>query len=202
MKRYSEKMYGWASILEENTREQACTASQMPFIWPHLALMPDAHLGKGATVGSVIPTVGAIMPAAVGVDIGCGMMAVLTQFTREDVNARPDKLSVVRKRIEELVPVSAGGYNTKLRNTDTRRRVDELANMPGAGDADSVAGNWPMQLGTLGSGNHFIEISLDELDRVWLFLHSGSRGVGNKLAMKHIKIAQEWCKNARIHLPH
>lgn len=199
MEKISNKLYSWASILEPGTRAQAELASTMPFIWPHYALMPDAHLGKGATVGSVIPTLGAIMPAAVGVDIGCGMIAVRTQYTKADLVATGHPLSVIRNAIEEKVPVSAGGYNTVVR-PGASARIEELDDMPGAGQAYDVAPKWPLQLGTLGSGNHFIEISLDELDRVWLFLHSGSRGVGNKLAMRHIKIAQAQCKN--VDLPH
>src|SRR5947209_18800914 len=111
MKKINEKLYSWASIIEENTLNQAIMTSKMPFIYPHLALMPDAHLGKGATVGSVIPTRGAIIPAAVGVDIGCGMIAVRTQFTREDFS-RP--LAGLRNSIERAVPLSAGHYNRTL----------------------------------------------------------------------------------------
>jgi tRNA-splicing ligase RtcB len=196
-------LINWASILEDNTRNQAITASGMPFIFPHIALMPDAHLGKGATVGSVIPTVGAIMPAAVGVDIGCGMMAVRTQFTYEDIRraeAFRDGLQVLHGRIAARVPLSAGGYNQRLTET-AASRVLELADTSGLRQADEVAPRWDLQLGSLGSGNHFIECSLDEEDRVWLFLHSGSRGVGNKLAMRHIKVAQEVARRYFIDLP-
>jgi len=200
MQQISKRLFNWASILEPNTREQAERTASMPFIWPHLALMPDAHLGKGATVGSVIPTLGAIMPAAVGVDIGCGMMAVRTQLTAEDVRSR-GSLAALRESIEEAVPLSAGHYNTEVFDSETERRIGELFLMDGSQHAESVAPEWNMQLGSLGSGNHFIEISLDELDRVWLFLHSGSRGVGNKLAVKHIKIAHEQCERRWISLP-
>ena len=204
----ADKLINWASILEDNTREQAVTASTMPFIYPHLALMPDAHLGKGATVGSVIPTDGAIMPAAVGVDIGCGMMAVRTQFTMEDVATRSivppvpgsGGLQALHADIVRRVPLSAGGYNREQTAT-VESRVMELAGMPGRDQANEVAPNWALQLGSLGSGNHFIEVSLDEEDRVWLFLHSGSRGVGNKLAQQHIKAAQEVARRYFIALP-
>jgi tRNA-splicing ligase RtcB len=196
MQRINERLLNWASILEDSTRQQAERTAAMPFIHPHLALMPDAHLGKGATVGSVIPTDGAIIPAAVGVDIGCGMMAVRTQFTARDLRG---DLAVLHGWIARAVPLSAGRYNKKL--TDTAEpRVAELRAMPGAGQADGAAPNWPQQLGSLGSGNHFIEVSLDESDRVWLFLHSGSRGVGNKLAAKHIAIAQARCRKQGIEL--
>ncbi|ARJ06267.1 RNA-splicing ligase RtcB [Cnuibacter physcomitrellae] len=160
MERITERLLSWASILDPNAREQAITTAAMPFIHPHVALMPDAHLGKGATVGSVIPTLGAIIPAAVGVDIGCGMIAVRTQFTAGDL------------------PADDAGF-----------------------DPASYAANWVLQLGSLGSGNHFIEVSLDELDRVWLFLHSGSRGVGNKIATHHIAVAQERCLRDGVTLP-
>src|SRR5499433_2674851 len=103
MEKISKRLLSWASVLEDNTREQAERTASMPFIFPHLALMPDAHLGKGSTVGSVIPTLGAIMPAAVGVDIGCGMMAVRTQFTAADVRARGD-LASLRVAIENAIP--------------------------------------------------------------------------------------------------
>jgi tRNA-splicing ligase RtcB len=195
----SKRLMSWASILEPKTREQAEKASTMPFIHPHIALMPDAHLGKGATVGSVIPTVGAIIPAAVGVDIGCGMMAVRTQFDAD--HARRGSLAKLHTAISAVIPLSAGKHNRSLRNDHTAASVTALEGMDGAGSAEQIAPNWRLQLGSLGSGNHFIEISLDELDRVWLFLHSGSRGVGNKLATRHIKIAQEQCERRWIALP-
>ena len=184
--RLNDKLWNWASILEPQTRAQAELTSSMSFVSPHLALMPDAHLGKGATVGSVIPTVDAIMPAAVGVDIGCGMIAVRTQFVRDDLAGR--NLSVLRRGIERSVPLSVGAANRGLTESAAARiaRLEELA----ARDYAEVVSRWRLQLGTLGSGNHFIEVSLDELDRVWLFLHSGSRGIGNKLAQEHIAVAQ------------
>src|SRR3954468_18448273 len=195
MERINDRLLSWASILEPNTREQAERTAAMPFIHPHMALMPDAHLGLGATVGSVIPTEGAIIPAAVGVDIGCGMMAVRTQFDAADLTGK--ELAVLHGQISRSVPLSAGKYNRKVRFT-AEPRIEELRGLPGAAQADGAAGNWPLQLGSLGSGNHFIEVSLDEADRVWLFLHSGSRGVGNKLASKHIRIAQERCREQGV----
>jgi tRNA-splicing ligase RtcB len=171
----------------------------MPFIFPHLALMPDAHLGKGATVGSVIPTLGAIIPAAVGVDIGCGMIAVRTQFPRADFTNRP--LSELRESIERAIPLSAGRNNATLTDTAKARCDEDLDQLDGIEAADRIAPNWRLQLGTLGSGNHFIEVTVDENDAIWLFLHSGSRGVGNKLAVHHIKRAQQLCKQWWIQLP-
>jgi len=196
----SKKLMSWASILDDGTREQAERTATLPFIFPHLALMPDAHLGKGATVGSVIPTLGAIIPAAVGVDIGCGMIAVRTQLNAADAAARGD-LAALRAAIEGAIPLSAGKYNTSVYDAETSGRVEVLEQHEGADSAEKIAPNWRLQLGSLGSGNHFIEVSLDEQDRVWLFLHSGSRGVGNKLAQRHIKIAQALARKWWIALP-
>jgi tRNA-splicing ligase RtcB len=196
-KQLGKRLISWASVLEPESLAQAQRTASMPFVFPHLALMPDAHLGKGATVGSVIPTLGAIIPAAVGVDIGCGMIAVRTQFTTADV-ARAD-LRALRVAIEGAVPLSAGKYNVDLTDTAKAR----VADLEAGADVDygSFAGNWRLQLGTLGSGNHFIEVTVDEEQRVWLFLHSGSRGVGNKIAQRHIEIARALCKQWWIDLP-
>ncbi|QDH85639.1 RNA-splicing ligase [Brevibacterium phage 4C] len=187
IKQIAPKLYNWASILEHDTEAQALTTSTMPFVHPHLALMPDAHLGKGATVGSVIPTDRAIIPAAVGVDIGCGMIAVRTQWTDHDLYNRDGVPGIRRLRedIEQRIPLSAGNYNTELTQS-AQKRVEELediwdstcANF-GVPWADEYATNWQHQLGTLGSGNHFIEITVDEEQRVWAFLHSGSRDTSN-----------------------
>ncbi len=200
MEQISKRLMNWASILDDKARAQAERTASMPFIFPHVALMPDAHLGMGATVGSVIPTLGAIIPAAVGVDIGCGMIALRTQFTLDDVKARGD-LAGLREAIERAIPLSAGVYNSRVYDDQTAARIDELERHQSADSAERTAPNWRFQLGSLGSGNHFIEVSLDEADRVWLFLHSGSRGVGNKLAQRHIKIAQALAKKWWIALP-
>ncbi|KQS56936.1 transferase [Geodermatophilus sp. Leaf369] len=198
METINGRLLNWASILEENTREQAERTASMPFVFPHVALMPDAHLGRGATVGSVLPTDGAIIPAAVGVDIGCGMAAVRTQLTAADLIGQD--LAVLHEQISRSVPLSAGRQNKTVRET-AAPRVAELRAMAGVDQADAVARHWPLQLGSLGSGNHFIEVSLDEQNRVWAFLHSGSRGVGNKLAARHIAVAQEQCRRRFIDLP-
>ena len=199
MKKINDRLLSWASILDEKAETQARTTATMPFIYPHLALMPDAHLGLGATVGSVIPTLRAVIPAAVGVDIGCGMIAVRTQFTRSELG---DDLRELREQIERAIPTSAGAYNRKIVATAEPRirELEALAETAGF-DPESYVGNWRLQLGTLGSGNHFIEVSLDETDAVWLFLHSGSRGVGNKIAQKHIKVAQAQMSKWWITLP-
>ena len=198
MERITDKLLSWASVLEPATREQALRSSEMPFVSPHLALMPDAHLGLGATVGSVIPTVAAVMPAAVGVDIGCGMIAVRTQLTGAGLDR--SRLRVLREAVERAVPLSAGRYNRRLTST-AQARVDELRAMDGADTADATANNWPLQLGSLGSGNHFREVTLDERDRVWLFLHSGSRGIGNRIAQHNIAVARDLARRRGARLP-
>jgi tRNA-splicing ligase RtcB (3'-phosphate/5'-hydroxy nucleic acid ligase) len=200
MRQVTPRFMNWASILEDATREQVQRTSEMPFIFPHVALMPDAHLGKGCAVGAVLPTLGAIMPAAVGVDIGCGMIAVRTQFAATDL---PADRKPLREAIEAAVPLSAGKYNTDATRGHTIERIAHLSQQAESRGFDPAryAGNWTLQLGSLGSGNHFIEVSLDEDDRVWLFLHSGSRGVGNKIAMHHIKVAQQQCATRYISLP-
>ena len=199
MEKINDRLISWASILGDNALEQARTTSTMPFIYPHVALMPDAHLGLGATVGSVIPTLRAVMPAAVGVDIGCGMIAVKTQFTRDQL---PEDRKAVREQIERAIPLSAGARNNKIVATAEPRiqELTELAEQAGFDPAQYV-GRWELQLGTLGSGNHFIEVSVDETDAVWLFLHSGSRGVGNRIAQTHIKIAKAQMEKWWITLP-
>ena len=200
MEQITDKLYNWASVLDPKTRAQACETARMPFIAPHLALMPDAHLGLGATVGSVLPTVGAIMPAAVGVDIGCGMNAVLTQFTLADIQSAGRDLRELHAAISAAVPLSAGNYNAKVA-AGARRRIGRLEALAGIEQAEQITPKWRLQLGSLGSGNHFIEVSLDEDDRVWLFLHSGSRGVGNKLAQKHIRVAEKVSAGGPVRLP-
>ena len=172
--------------IEPGAKQQLENIAELPFVFKHVAVMPDCHLGKGATVGSVIATKGAIIPAAVGVDIGCGMIAVKTKFFAEDL---PTNLEKVRTGIERRIPLGAGAFNRKITDT-ARKRVTQLKK-EATQDYDSVDKRWTDALGSLGSGNHFIEISLDESNRVWVVLHSGSRGIGNKLAMKHIRIAQK-----------
>ena len=207
MQKITERLLSWASDIEPNTLAQARTASTMPFIYPHLALMPDAHLGRGATVGSVIPTLGAIMPAAVGVDIGCGMIAVKTQWTADSVAGLVEahghgSLKELREQIERAIPLSAGGANNKIVATAEPRIAELTARAETIGlEPGTYAARWEAQLGSLGSGNHFIEVSLDETGAVWLFLHSGSRGVGNRIAGHHIKVAQEQMARYWIRLP-
>jgi tRNA-splicing ligase RtcB len=181
--------------IEPQAREQLLNISEMPFVFHHVAVMPDCHLGKGATIGSVIATKGAIIPAAVGVDVGCGMVAVKTKFFAKDL---PDNLEKVRTGIERRIPLGAGAGNKKLTNTAVKR-VGQLKAIA-TKDYEIVDKNWITALGSLGSGNHFIEICLDENDQVWVALHSGSRGIGNRLATKHIRVAQRLMEEESIAL--
>lgn len=204
------KLLNFASHIDDNTIEQAKQTATMPFVHPHVALMPDAHSGKGSAVGTVIPTIDAVIPAAVGVDIGCGMIAARTTYSASDIQGRD--LGRLREAIEAAIPLSPGNYNADLfRFPFTDARIVTLQNLAWPGDDGedkthlnidlSHSPKWREQLGSLGGGNHFIELCLDEEDRVWLFLHSGSRGVGNKIAQKHIKVAQKMCKQWWIDLP-
>ncbi|HEU4361018.1 MAG TPA: RtcB family protein [Mycobacterium sp.] len=195
------KLINFASEIDAETIEQAKQTASMPFIYPHVALMPDAHYGKGSAVGTVIPTLGAVIPAAVGVDIGCGMAAVLTSFTHAEIRDRD--LVALRDSIESSIPLSPGRYNRRLdRFPFTAARVRKLERLAEDDGVDlSHSRNWRMQLGSLGGGNHFIELCVDDRDRVWLFLHSGSRGVGYKIARHHIRTAQRLTGERSIKLP-
>jgi tRNA-splicing ligase RtcB len=187
MDRLNEKIVTFldSEKIEPAAKQQLLNMAELPFVFKHIAVMPDCHLGKGATVGSVIATKEAVIPAAVGVDIGCGMIAVKTKFFANDL---PESLEKTRTGIERRIPLGAGAFNKKLTTTAQKR----VAQLKASGrDYQAVDRRWTEALGSLGSGNHFIEISLDESDQVWVVLHSGSRGIGNKLAMKHIKTAQK-----------
>lgn len=182
--------------IEEEAKKQIELLSKMPFIFKHIAIMPDCHMGKGACVGSVIATKGAIIPAAVGVDIGCGMIAVKTNLTKNQFK----DLEKLRISIERSIPMSMGKFNTKISET-AQKRIDELA--PSTNEYpywNQFSKNWRESLGTLGAGNHFIEICTDENNAIWITLHSGSRGIGNQIAQHHIKIAQALCKKFQIQL--
>ena len=187
--------------IESQAFQQLKQLSTLPFIHNHVAVMPDCHFGLGATIGSCIPTKRAIIPAAVGIDIGCGMTAVRTPFTRADL---PEDLSTIRQDIENSIPLSHRVYNQALTPT-AEVRSQELEHLAEKGKRpgmfDRFDRNWRLQIGSLGSGNHFIEITLDEQDRVWTFLHSGSRGVGNRVARFHIKTAKKMMERWFIQLP-
>ena len=195
--------------VEDAALHQLANVAKLPFIHRWVAVMPDVHVGVGATVGSVIPTKGAIIPAAVGVDLGCGMMAVETSLRAEDL---PDGLGHVRAAIEAAVPHG--------RSSEGRRRDKGAWGTPPA----TVAEAWSRELakrfdvitdkhpkirqsnnlehlGTLGTGNHFIELCLDEADKVWVMLHSGSRGVGNRIGSYFIALAKEDMKRWFVNLP-
>jgi tRNA-splicing ligase RtcB (3'-phosphate/5'-hydroxy nucleic acid ligase) len=199
MHRIGPKIASWLEPeeIEPEALKQLERTARLPFVAPHVAVMPDCHLGIGATVGSVIATDGAIVPAAVGVDIGCGMIAVRTNLTASDL---PDDLSALRARIERAIPTGVGtrGRNHRL-SPGARERIEALGGT-GARQYSDVDPTWPQQLGSLGGGNHFIEVSLDERDTVWLVLHSGSRGIGNKLATRHIKAAKKLMAARKVEL--
>lgn len=176
------RLLSWAPDIESQALEQAERSSRLPFIQGHVALMPDAHWGMGATVGSVIPTKGAIIPAAVGVDIGCGMIATRLNISSSSL---PDDLDVLHAMIAHAVPAGVGqGHDV---GRALAPHADTAAWRKWGESLEQTAGT---QLGSLGSGNHFVEVCLDESEDVWIVLHSGSRGVGNKLATVHIDIAK------------
>ncbi len=173
----------WATEIDANTIRQAAASARLPILAGPVALMPDAHLGYGVTVGSVLATDGAIIPSAVGVDIGCGMAAAMTDLTAGDL---PDDLAPLLDRVATTVPAGIGQSHDE--STRLAARWFDDAGMPGH---FSVAQKRKalVQFGTLGSGNHFAELSLDEDGRVWTVLHSGSRGIGNEIAKHHITTA-------------
>jgi tRNA-splicing ligase RtcB (3'-phosphate/5'-hydroxy nucleic acid ligase) len=194
--------------MEDPARQQLLNAAQLPIIHKWIAAMPDVHYGIGATVGSVIPTKGAIIPAAVGVDIGCGMMAVETSLTAKDL---PDSLKKLRTAIEKTVPHGRTNQGKSGDRGAWHRLPDKVQDTwrvlsrgyesivikhPSAG-----GGNTANHLGTLGTGNHFIEVCLDESHHVWFMLHSGSRGVGNRLGSYFIELARNDMRRLQRNLP-
>jgi len=194
--------------LEDAARNQLLNVAQLPFIYKWVAAMPDVHWGIGATVGSVIPTRGAIVPAAVGVDIGCGMMAIQTSLNASQL---PDNLHGIRDAIEKAVPVGRtdqGGANDRgAWKHAPEHHVDVWAGLEPRYKA--ILAKYPKlehkqrvnHLGTLGTGNHFIEVCLDEAGRVWFMLHSGSRGVGNRFGTFFIELAKNDMRKWMINLP-
>ena len=187
--------------VEPEAHRQLMNIAALPFVHGHVAVMPDVHLGRGATVGSVIPTKGAIIPAAVGVDIGCGMAAVMTDVTASQL---PDSLATVRAAIEAVVPVGQASHREPPRAAEkawTRRHRQGYeaieARHPKIAEKKSAA----LQIGTLGGGNHFIELCLDEAGRLWVMLHSGSRNIGNRIGTYFIAKAKEEVEAAGLRLP-
>ena len=198
----------WTRDIEPEAIRQLLNVASLPIVHGHVAAMPDVHAGIGATVGSVIPTRRAIIPAAVGVDIGCGMNAVRTSLTASDL---PDSLRGLRLAIESAVPVGFNQHPASLMRGSALQRIGRALN----DRLDRIVGKhpgltkmqrrftetWLCQIGTLGGGNHFIELCLDEADRVWIMLHSGSRGIGNVLGRYFIAAAQKDMRRHQIHLP-
>jgi tRNA-splicing ligase RtcB (3'-phosphate/5'-hydroxy nucleic acid ligase) len=202
------KMWTRGVPVDESAKKQLENIARMPFVHSHLAVMPDVHLGKGATVGSVIATQGAIIPAAVGVDIGCGMMAVQTTLKAKDL---PESLAQLRSRIERAVPHGAskvrgrhdrGSWGEAPASVRTRwgtlaeRHAAIIAKYPRLKNKEPQK-----QLGTLGGGNHFIEVCLDTEQTVWVMLHSGSRGIGNMIGQLFIELARKDMMKHFINLP-
>lgn len=202
----------YTTDIEDQAMEQLRKLSLMPFIHSHVAAMPDAHLGRGSTIGSVIPTSGAIIPAAVGVDLGCGMAAVRLDMSSHDL---PENLRAIRRAIEKAVPhgrTAQGGRNDRGAWHDTPKEVLKHWRKI---DIETQIGhvlakhkkligprtNTHRHLGTLGTGNHFIELCLDEEDRVWAMLHSGSRGVGNRIGTYFIECAKHEMSRRGIRVP-
>ncbi len=202
------KMWTRGVPVDEQAKSQLTDIARMPFVHSHLAVMPDVHVGKGATVGSVIATKGAIIPAAVGVDIGCGMMAVQTTLKAKDL---PESLASLRARIERAVPHGSvtvrgrahkGSWGNTPDSVATRWKTLEKRH-------ETIVAKYPRlknkephkQLGTLGGGNHFIEVCLDTEQTVWAMLHSGSRGIGNLIGQLFIELARKDMKKHFINLP-
>ncbi|WP_432261983.1 RtcB family protein [Cupriavidus sp. TMH.W2] len=192
--------------VEGAARQQLVNTAQMPFIFRHLAVMPDVHLGKGSTIGSVIPTVGAVIPAAVGVDIGCGMIAAKTSLRAEDL---PLNLGPLRSAIERAIPHGRGSgkrdpgaWNNVPEDVDKAWAVIEPSFRELCNDYPSLKKtNNRIHLGTMGTGNHYGEVCLDEEAYVWLMLHSGSRGVGNAIGSMFIELAKKDAMRHDVHLP-
>jgi tRNA-splicing ligase RtcB len=182
MEKVNEKLLVWGSDVGYNAREQASRAARLPFVAGHVALMPDAHVGIGATVGSVIPTEGAVVPSFAGVDLGCGMIATETIYTAEDL---PDNLDPLLSMVSQRIPAGVG-KGRDLGYRDAHRDVFGVVGEPPSELSAKQQSTAITQFGSLGSGNHFVEVSLDERGKVWTVLHSGSRGIGNQLATYHI----------------
>jgi tRNA-splicing ligase RtcB (3'-phosphate/5'-hydroxy nucleic acid ligase) len=202
------KMWTRGVPVEEEARQQLANTARLPFIYRHVAAMPDVHLGIGATVGSVIATKGAIIPAAVGVDIGCGLMAVQTSLKAVDL---PESLRAIRSEIERAVPHGfvtiqgrshKGAWSVAPNSVITRWKPLAARLQAIAEKAPRLKAKDPQsQLGTLGGGNHFIEICLDTEQTVWVMLHSGSRGIGNLIGQTFIELARQDMQRHFVNLP-
>jgi len=187
--------------IEATARQQLVNISRLPVVHHHVAAMPDVHLGIGATVGSVIPTLKAIIPAAVGVDIGCGMMAARLSLTGNDLDEVC--LKKIFNAVERTVPVGFAQHDDAC---DGAKRFKKdlskiLQKHPGIEKRVGKKSRWAQQMGTLGGGNHFIEVCLDEENRVWAMLHSGSRGIGNAIGTYFIELAKKDFEKNNAALP-
>ena len=190
--------------IEPQARAQLVNISKLAIVHHHVAAMPDVHLGIGATVGSVIPTRQAIIPAAVGVDIGCGMMAARLSLTAKDLDEK--SLTKVFHQISRDVPVGFEQHDERgVRAEAARGFQRELSSIlgkhPGIQKRVGKNSHWTRQLGTLGGGNHFIELCLDEAEGAWVMLHSGSRGIGNAIGSYFIELAKKDAERNSVHLP-
>ena len=191
-------MRSWASILDPGTKEQALAIARSPAVEGHVALMPDAHLGRGATVGSVIRTRGAIIPAAVGVDLGCGMIAIETGLERGHLR---ESEAVVLRRVRETIP-SGVGRDRPEPLPEAHAFIARRGWFAKAEGEPELRRRALAQFGTLGAGNHFAEVCADTEGGVWCVVHSGSRGVGNQLAMRHIARARAFCQREGLAVEH
>jgi tRNA-splicing ligase RtcB len=190
--------------IEAAARAQLVNISKLPVVHHHVAAMPDVHLGIGATVGSVIPTKSAIIPAAVGVDIGCGMIATRLSLTASELDEK--SLQKVFAQISRDVPVGFGQHNDRAARSHAAKRFQKglrriLERHSGIEKRIGKNSNWVHQLGTLGGGNHFIEVCVDEAQRVWAMLHSGSRGIGNAIGSYFIELAKKDAERNQLQLP-
>ncbi len=194
----------WTNDIDQRSKEQLLNIAALPFVHHHVAAMPDVHLGKGATIGSVIATHQAIVPAAVGVDIGCGMLACQLSLNANDLDEQ--SLKKVFDQISRDIPAGRNYHNDERALVDAAQpfaaRLTAMTQKhPGLLKSFGKFSKWINQMGTLGGGNHFIEICLDEKNRVWAMLHSGSRGIGNGLADYFIELARQDMERLMIHLP-
>jgi tRNA-splicing ligase RtcB len=191
----------YTAEIEATARQQLVNISRLPIVHHHVAAMPDVHLGIGATVGSVIPTKGAIIPAAVGVDIGCGMIATRLSLTANDIDEK--SLTKVFNQISRDVPVGFDQHDDAVADPKPFQKGLKriLEKHPGVQKRVGKNSKWERQLGTLGGGNHFIEVCLDESQGVWVMLHSGSRGIGNAIGTYFIELAKKDSQKNNIHLP-
>ena len=194
----------WTDDVDERSKQQLSNIASLPFIHHHVAAMPDVHVGKGATIGSVIATHKAIVPAAVGVDIGCGMLACQLSLTANDIDEK--SLQKVFHQISRDIPVGRNYHKDERALVNATKPFEARLNVmtqkhPGLLKSFGRFNNWINQMGTLGGGNHFIEICLDENNQVWVMLHSGSRGIGNGLADYFIELARKDMERLMVNLP-